>query len=100
MNDQKPIYVVRTNYNEAVRCKNTEEEQTVVNWIKTHSSEFAWSIWCESITEDQLLADYSKPAEDYQTEAEALEDDYVWDDYLSVWLSINILSFEDWNVES
>lgn len=31
MNNQKPIYVVRIDYNEAVRCKNTEEEKTVVN---------------------------------------------------------------------
>lgn len=97
MNNQKPIYVVRIDYNEAVRCKNTEEEKTVVNWIKKHSSEFEW---CKSITEDQFLADYSKPAEYYQTETEALEDNYVWDDYLSVWLNINILPFEDWNVES
>lgn len=102
MNNQEAIYVVRTdNDGYAIQCKSKDEAQKVIDWIQAHSLDSGKEItWCKSITEDQLLADYSKSAEDYQTEAEALDDGYGWDDYLSVWLDINILPYEDWNVES
>lgn len=46
-----PIYVVRTDYNEAIQCENAEEARTVTNWVQTHSQEF---VYCETLTEDQL----------------------------------------------
>lgn len=96
MENQEPIYVVRTDYNEAIQCKNAEEAQNVIDWVQNHSPEF---VCCKSITEDQLLADYSKPASVYQTEAEALDDDYIWDDYLSVWLYVDIIPYDAWNAD-
>ena len=95
MNDS--IYVVRSDYNEAIQCKSAEQARTVTNWVQTHSPEF---VYCETIDEDQLLSEYSKPADVYQTEAEAMDDGYVWDDYLSVWLNVDIIPYEIWNTES
>lgn len=92
-----PIYVVRTDYNEAIQCENAEEARTVNNWVKAHSPEF---VYCETLTENQLLKEYSKPAYVYQTEVEAFDDGYVWDDYLSVWLDVDIIPYDVWNTEA
>lgn len=91
-----PIYVLRSDYNEVIQCKSAEQARTVTNWVKAHSPEF---VYCETIDEDQLLREYSKPASVYQNETEAMDDGYVWDDYLSVWLDVDIISYDNWNTE-
>lgn len=42
------------------------------------------------LTEDQFLADWSKPAEAYASEEDASQDDYVWDDGFERWLEIPV----------
>ena len=42
------------------------------------------------MTEDQFLADWSKPAEAYASEEDASQDGYVWDDELERWLEIPV----------
>lgn len=92
------IYVVRTDDDcDAVRCKDKEEAQKVIDYIQAHSLDGGKEIvWYKTLTEDQLLAEYSKAASAYQTEAEALEDGYGWDDDYQVWLDIDIIPFQAW----
>lgn len=94
----EPVYVVRTDDDsDAICCKDKEETQKAIDDIQAHSLDGGKEItWCKAISEDQLLADYSKPASAYQTEAEALEDSYSWDDYFARWTNINIIRFQDW----
>ena len=42
------------------------------------------------MTEDQFLADWSKPAEAYASEEDASQDGYAWDDDFERWLEIPI----------
>lgn len=42
------------------------------------------------LTEEQFLADWSKPADAYAGEEDASQDDYVWDDGFERWLEIPI----------
>ena len=47
----------------------------------------------ELLTDQEFLADWSKPAEAYGSEEEAAEDDCVWDDDYEWWLEIPV---DDW----
>ena len=49
----------------------------------------------ELLAEDQFLAQWTKPAEDYDGEEEASEDGYVWDDQLGRWLEIPVNDWDD-----
>lgn len=49
----------------------------------------------ELLTENEFLADWSKPAESYVSEEEAAVDDYVWDDQLGRWLEISVNDWDD-----
>ena len=47
----------------------------------------------ELLTENEFLAEWTKPAEAYGSEEEAAEDDCVWDDGFERWLEIPV---DDW----
>jgi hypothetical protein len=44
----------------------------------------------ELLTEDQFLADWSKPADAYASEEDASQDGYVWDDGFERWMEIPV----------
>ena len=94
----EPIYVLRTDDDsDAICCKDKEEAQKAINYIQAHSLDGGKEIvWYKTLTEDQLFAEYSKAASAYQTEAEALEDGYGWDEDYQAWLDNNIIPFQDW----
>lgn len=48
----------------------------------------------ELLTKDELLSDYTKPAESYGREEEAVEDGYLWDDESEFWISVNVKDYD------
>ncbi len=94
----EPIYVVRTDDDsDAICCEDKEEAQKAIDYIQAHSLDGGKEItWCKTISEDQLLADYSKPGAAYDSEEAAADDGYGWDDEFGRWLNINIDPFQVW----
>lgn len=56
-------------------------------WLHTEQCDFRER---QLMTEDQLLADWSKPDEAYAGEEDASQDGYVWDDDFERWMEIPV----------
>lgn len=71
----------------AVKFGNLKDAE---NYLNTEENNFRDR---ELLTENEFLADWSKPAEVYGSEEEAAEDNCVWDDGYERWLEIPV---DDW----
>lgn len=72
----------------AVKFDSLEEAEKYLNTEENNFRER------ELLTDQEFLADWSKPAEAYVIE-EAIQDGFVWDDGFERWLEIPVSDFDD-----
>lgn len=68
----------------AVKFDSLEEAEKYLNTEENNFRER------ELLTDQEFLADWSKPAEAYVIEEEAIQDGFVWDDGFERWLEIPV----------
>lgn len=68
----------------AVKFDSLEEAKKYLNTEENNFRER------ELLTDQEFLVDWSKPAEDYVSEEEAIQDGFVWDDGFERWLEIPV----------
>ena len=91
--EETTYYVVNTaDYGSDAFAVKFNDKAEAEKYLHTEQYDFRER---QLMAEDQFLAEWSKPADAYDSEEEAFEDGYVWDDGYGRWLEISVNDLDD-----